>query len=403
MAQLPELPPHRREVRPWKQSGRSGTREDRTLSEVVVSFPALIAELDVMLPADVLTEAEQALVQIVRTDAEFGSGLTVLNSFLIRTESVASSKLEYIEASSVDYARAIAGSRANPSALSMIAASAALTRLVEDVSLTRRITLDSILAAHHDLMKEDSLDGPYAGKWREVQNWINGSDHSPRNADYVPPPPHTVSSSMTDLEAFANRDDVPVLVQAAVVHAQFESIHPFTDGNGRIGRALINAVLRRRGITLHSVVPIASALTARRDNYFAALNRYHDGYLAPLVRMFAEGCSIAAQESAETARRLTLLPVHWHEQSRNRVGSAALEIIDVLLEHPTLNAETAQRLTSTSHVSANAALEKLTRDGILQEITGRSRDRVWAAPDVLAELDDLDFRIAHASRPASSQ
>ncbi|MDH6537149.1 Fic family protein [Aurantimicrobium minutum] len=395
-----EIPPHGHDVVPWKQSGRSGTREDRTLSEVTVSLPPAIADLDVILPPDVIAMAEQALIQIVRTDAEFGSGLKVLNSFLIRTESVASSKLEYIEASSVDYVRAIAGSKANPSALSMIAASAALTRLVDDVSQTRRISLASILAAHHDLMKEDSLDGPYAGKWREVQNWINGSDHSPRNADYVPPPAHTVGSYMADLEAFANRDDVPALVQAALVHAQFESIHPFTDGNGRIGRALINAVLRRRGITLHSVVPIASALTARRDDYFAALNHFHDGLISPLVTLFAQGCNTASLEAAETARRLIHLPVQWHELSRNRVGSTALEIIDVLLEHPTLNVETTQRLTATSHVSANAALEKLTRDGILQEITGRSRDRVWASPDVLAELDDLDFRIAQASTPS---
>ncbi|MEG2778492.1 MAG: Fic family protein, partial [Aurantimicrobium sp.] len=161
-----------------------------------------------------------------------------------------------------------------------------------------------------------------------------------------------------------------------------------------------NAVLRRRGITLHSVVPIASALTARRDDYFAALNHFHDGLISPLVTLFAQGCNTASLEAAETARRLIHLPVQWHELSRNRVGSTALEIIDVLLEHPTLNVETTQRLTATSHVSANAALEKLTRDGILQEITGRSRDRVWASPDVLAELDDLDFRIAQASTPS---
>ena len=98
-------------------------------------------------------------------------------------------------------------------------------------------------------MQDDPGEVRYAGRIRDMQNWIGGSDYSPRDALYVPPPPETVEGYLDDLIRFANRNDLPVLSQAAVAHAQFESVHPFTDGNGRIGRALINAILRRRGAT----------------------------------------------------------------------------------------------------------------------------------------------------------
>src|SRR5215469_769229 len=101
---------------------------------------------------------------------------------------------------------------------------------------------------------------------------------------------------MADLTEFANRTDIPVQLQAAIAHAQFESIHPFTDGNGRIGRALINTILRRRGATTHVVVPLASALVARRDDYFDALDSYRSGDLGPLLGTFVRSARISAVE-----------------------------------------------------------------------------------------------------------
>jgi Fic family protein len=136
-----------------------------------------------------------------------------------------------------------------------------------------------------------------------VQNWIGGSNHSPRNALYVPPPPDTVKEYVDDLVRFTNRNGIPVLAQAPVAHAQFESIHPFTDGNGRIGRALVNTILRPRGATNRVVVPLASALVARRDHYFDVLNDYRVGRPEPIVAAFAAASRIAAYESRVTTRR----------------------------------------------------------------------------------------------------
>ena len=137
----------------------------------------------------------------------------------------------------------------------MVAATTALDTMIDDIGRRGQIELAAITSAHEALMQDDTIEASYAGRLRDMQNWIGGSDYSPRGALYVPPPPATVQGYMDDLLAFANRDDLPALVQAAIAHAQFESIHPFTDGNGRIGRALINTVLRRRKATTRVVVP----------------------------------------------------------------------------------------------------------------------------------------------------
>ena len=160
----------------------------------------------------------------------------------------------------------------------MVSARQALTAMVDAAGTKGRIDPADILGAHHALMKDDPRDGEYAGRVRTVQNWVLGSDWSPRGAVHIPPPPETLEPLLNDLIEYANRDDVPVLIQAAAVHAQFESIHPFTDGNGRIGPGLINAVLRRRGTTTQTVVPVASALLAERQRYFDRVNNYRRGH-----------------------------------------------------------------------------------------------------------------------------
>jgi hypothetical protein len=146
------------------------------------------------------------------------------------------------------------GLKASADARSMVAAADAVQDMVDDAGHTGAIRMEAMLAAHRTLMKDDPLDGQHAGKFRDVQNWIGGSDYSPRGAIHVPPPPELVPELMEDLFVFCNRTDVPIMAQAAIAHAQFESIHPFTDGNGRIGRALIGAFSRRRKLTRNTGV-----------------------------------------------------------------------------------------------------------------------------------------------------
>ena len=220
------------------------------------------------------------------------------------------------------YARALYGVRSNQSAVSMAAATVALEQLVASVDGGVDLTLDAVLRAHHALMHDDPTEAPYAGRLRDVQNWIGGSDHSPRNALYVPPPPETVRGvhvRPTRIHAPCGHVDAGA---GGDRHAQFESIHPFTDGNGRIGRALINTVLRRRGVTSTVVVPLASALVARREAYFELLTRYREGDPTPLVSAFATSSRLAAQESRVTAARMAAFPEMWREAVGRSVPTA---------------------------------------------------------------------------------
>ncbi|KQO64235.1 hypothetical protein ASF23_16865 [Curtobacterium sp. Leaf261] len=385
-------PAHASRVGPWTSTSRRGTRDDRTFSQVTVSIPPRIADAD----APVIAERDLARARYEAADLErVADGvLSPLAGFLIRMESVASSRIEHVEASPVAFARAIGGLKENTSAMSMVAAGAAITTLINASS--KVITLEEILAAHRALMEDDPdlSERPYAGRVRDVQNWIGGSQHSPRGALYVPPPPEEIPALLDDLLVFANRDDLEPVTQAAIAHAQFESIHPFTDGNGRIGRALIGAILRRRGVTPHTVLPVASALAANTSHYFSLLTAYRTGDIEPIVTDLALCVETAAREARGTARGFAGYVDAWREQAAPRAGSATERILPVLLTLPVFTVEQlVDKLGDVPERSVYRGVQALEQARIVEAVTERKRDRAYAAMDVLDEFDDLDTRI----------
>ncbi|WP_247597193.1 Fic family protein [Leifsonia sp. PS1209] len=391
-------PAHGSETLPWRQTQRAGTRDDRMMTEVAATIPPHIAALSYEPSLDIVRDSERALLAAAVADTAAEGHSAALSRFMLRTESVASSKIERIEASAEDFARAIAGGRGNSSATSMVAASVALHTLVRDAGESGTITIDGMLAAHSALMEEDEYEARYAGRVRDMQNWIGGSDHSPRGALHVPPAPERIPELLEDLVSYLNRDDVPVLVQAAIAHAQFESIHPFTDGNGRIGRALISAVLWRRGVTANTVIPLASGILARKDDYFDALTTYRSGHPTDIIRIIATATRVAAVEARVSIGQLSLLPDEWHAEMDTRRGSAIFNLIPAFFDHPVMTSEDAERLSGSGESQTFKALDRLAGAGIIREITGRKRGRVWVAADLIAELDDLDRRIQAAMR-----
>lgn len=387
------VPAHRHKVVPWRQTHRGGTIDDRTLREVTVSIPPKVAELDPRVPNELLAECDLAVREIARLDEIAGEHLRSLSTLLLRAESVASSKIEHEEASIEDFARALHGVKANASATSMAAAAGAMDRLLHDP-----LAVESITAAHQLLMVDDPTERGHAGRWRNMQNWISGSDHSPRNAAYVPPPADQVEQLMGDLISFARRADLPVIAQAAIAHAQFESIHPFTDGNGRIGRALASAVIRERGVARHVVIPIASALVARREHYFATLDHYRDGDAGPIVHAFARSAIVASQEASVTAERLAAMPARWHELAgRPRSGSAPATVLASLPTTPIFTTDDLETRLGLSTPAAYRAVERLAAAEVIRPLTSRTRNQIWGTGDLLAELEDLGVRIGARS------
>lgn len=369
------------------------------LREVTASLPPLIAAVDVDLPGDAVVVMEEATREVVALDHERGAELQALGAILLPTESVASSKIERVEASTADYARAMHGNRSNQAATAMAAATTAIDALITSVDGGDTLRLEAVLDAHRALMWDDPTERLYAGRFRDMQNWIGGSDHSPRNALFVPPPPGMVADYMADLVAFANRDDVPVLAQAVIAHAQFESIHPFTDGNGRIGRAIINTVLRRRGTTGRVIVPIASALVAHRDRYFDLLDDYRLGHVQSLVLSFSTATRIAAVEARVTADRVAALPDRWREMAGStRTGSATDRLLTRLPDLAAFTAEDAHDEIGGPLSSTYTAIERLREADVIRSLTDRKRNQVWGVVAILDELDDLGARIERRAR-----
>ncbi|MGX1806485.1 Fic family protein [Nocardia sp. NPDC055321] len=385
-------PPHRTEDRAWAPRQRQGSRADRTLDRITVSIPPPIADLDYNPTGMVARTHEAALIAIARLEAGCGEHLAPLADFLLRSESVASSKIEHIDAGWRAFGKAVAGGKAGDEAKSQLAAVKALLAMVKAAG-SGPIALGDLLTAHRLLMEPDYYTARDAGRLRDVQNWIGGSDYTPIDAAHIPPPPELVPELVEDLLIFANRDDLPILAQAALAHAQFESIHPFTDGNGRIGRALISAILRRRGLTRTVTIPLASAMLADTGRYFEYLNSYRAGHVDEFVEYLSAGAVYASEASEESARALAELPSRWRELARPRAKSGEETLLGVLLDVPIFNADTAQQLLGTADASTYRVLNKLTDLGILEVLSESKRNRIWAATDVLAELDALSAAI----------
>jgi len=298
-------------------------------------------------------------------------------------------------------ARALVGSRANASATATAHAAEAIAGLV-DAASGGTVDDTALLRAHHRLMRDDPLDGRGAGRYRDVQNWIGGGA-CPRTARYVPPPPEQVPALMADLFAFLRRDDLHPVAQAAIAHAQFESIHPFTDGNGRIGRALVAAVLRARGAARSAVVPLAVVLDAERDRYFAHLDRYRQGAVDEWVRDLAIAVGAAADEALVTSLLLA-------EVAADRAAAVCRSGVHAVLgraleDDAVLTEDGAERLVLGAvggtgagvRPDAGAVVDRVTEDlcraGVLRPVTTRRRNRAWVAPAVVAELDAFVERV----------
>jgi len=399
---LTTWPAHSTMTEPWTPSERRGSRADRTLTAIEVSVPPSIGDLNFDPVGEVARAHEAALIAVATLEAGYGQHLAPLGDFLLRTESVASSKIEHIDAGWSAFGKAMVGARASSEARSQLAAVRALTELVES-SGRGPITRSAILGAHRVLMSPSDYIGDAAGQLRSVQNWIGGSDYTPINALFVPPPAGLVDDLMTDLLTFANRDDLPILAQAAIAHAQFLSIHPFTDGNGRIGRALLAAILRRRGLTARITVPLASVMLADTQRYFDKLTDYRDGAADAFVGYVAQATIHACAAAEESAGSLSALPQRWREIACPRADSAESALIERLLDTPIFDAADAVAMTGRSEVATYNALNRLTEAGILDLLSANKRNRVWAAGDVLAELDALTAAIGRRATLASGR
>ncbi len=391
-------PAIRTEQHPWTIPADaliSNAQRRRINSPYEAAITPPIAELTPDIDGETRAAAEEAIIEITRFDAEFGSRIVPFSAILLRSESAASSRIEQLTASAKAIALAeLDDDRRNNANAALIVSN--VRAMEAAIDMADRLDLDSILAMHAVLLEHERPE--WAGHWRTDQVWIGGSRFGPHGAMFVPPRQERVPAAMADLVAFAIRDDVPALVHAAIAHAQFETIHPFPDGNGRTGRALIHAMLRRHGVTRNVTVPISAGLLVDTDAYFSALGSYRSGELEPIVAQIADAAFSAILNARHLLTEIDEATGEWASRIKARSDSAVWPLIELLVRQPAVTAASVTTALGVSKPAALNAIDQLEGAGVLIKAKGEERNRAWVAIDIVTALDRFAERGGRRSR-----
>ncbi len=363
--------------------------------------------------AERLLEAEQGLVRLELAGEMVPSIDWLLYAF-VRKEAVLSSQIEGTQASLVDLFSYEAADGVAPSAdveevcNYLEALAYARQQLASPRGLPVSVRL--LAEAHKRLMRGVRGGDKAPGKVRRVQNWVGG--RRPEDAVFVPPPPQEVSALLGALERYLHaEDDLPPLVRAGLVHVQFETIHPFLDGNGRVGRLLIGLLLEHWGLLQQPLLYLSLFFKRHRAEYYRRLDAVRtDGDWEGWLAYFLDGVATTASETLAATRELfALVAVDRSKVLALETSSlASLRLFELLPKHPIVTAGTVQRLLRTTKPTAGRAVEGLVEAGVLVETTGKRRDRAWsyrAYLDRLRDGTDLDAPAgpAAATRPAKAR
>lgn len=393
------------------RSGRQGGRYEAYLPDLLNERPLALANELAAHAADV-----EATVRNLASNPESGS-IEGLARFLLRSEAIASSRIEGMQVSPQQVALAeLAQSehltKAGFSHTAQLVANniTIVGKAATDLATSPVVTVAGVDELHRALLPEERHHG-----LRRVQNWIGGNDWNPIDAEFVPPPPAHVKTLMDDLVSYMGGGGHAPLVQAALAHAQFETIHPYTDGNGRVGRALIHTVLTRRGLTPSAVLPVSLVLLTRSDGYVEGLAAYRysgdpgsrparEG-ISVWLTTFLDAAELAAEQVTRFAAELTELRQRWAAQlSAYRTGqgvretpradSAVARLTRMLPEAPVVTTTTVRRLLDVSLPAAYNAMEELANAGIVSRKNLGGGTTGYLARDVFELLTFTERRLA---------
>ena len=398
--------------RRWSSTYSSGLpRRARASCDYRAYVPDPLVNRTFRLDGDVAADVADAEAALARFDAQAVAlaDTEALARLLLRAESVASSRIEGLEVGGRRLLRAEAAANLGEEVRDVTAAEVlgniqAMTWAVGAVGPGDNITVHHLLETHRLLLQGTRLD-EYAGRVRKEQNWIGGSSYNPCSASFVPPPPELVEGLMEDLCAFCNGDDLPAVVQAAMAHAQFETIHPFVDGNGRTGRALIHLVLRRRGLAVRVLPPVSLILATWSDDYIAGLSATRfigkpsseaaTSGANEWVALFATACRRAIEDAEAFEQRVVGLQDRWRVRlGRVRADSAVDLLVGQLPGAPIVTVNGAAALIGRSFQATNQAIDRLVEAKILQQVTVGRRNRAFEPPELIRLFTALERQLA---------
>ena len=353
--------------------------------------PALVAAL---------SEADRLIGRLAGEGGRLPNPHLLIRPF-VRREAVLSSKIEGTQATLGELLAAEAGMAVDRSPADLHEVGNYVVALEHGIARlkTLPLSLRLIRELHAKLMT--GVRGDYAspGQFRETQNWIGRPGSGPAEATYVPPPPGLVMPCLDAWEKFLHDRSLPPLVQIALAHYQFEAIHPFRDGNGRVGRLLITLFLVERGILPTPLLYLSAFFEARRQEYYARLQGVHaraewEVWLA----YFLEGVASQAEDALSRASRINTLLAKWRDKVVDAGLPAAVRLLDVLAENPYCTVRGAAARLKVAFTTAQRAVVKLEELKIVRQVNEAKRDRVYCGTGLLQILEE-PAKVAGRERP----
>ena len=374
------------ETYPWERNPDElafipKSRRRKILPTYEAAVPAPIARQAIELAPSLLTRLAEAEVLMARFDQEQASRGYNLPSLILRSESSSSSQIERLTSSVRNVALAELSDKA-PSNARLIAGNVATMRTV--LSQHGPMDIASICTVHDTLMMNT---GELQGL-RDEQVWIGGSPYSPHGAAFVPPHASRVLKCLDDLVLFARREDMHPLAKAALFHAQFETIHPFTDGNGRTGRALLHHMLAYDEILLHTTLPLSAGLLHNVDTYMEALDAYHEGQTEQIIACLVDAAELAVVLGARIASGVDEVLAMWSAKTTDRADSASHRLAALLVEQPVVDTTYVASRLDVSDRTARTLIEKACERGILTKIGNAHRGAYYQASDLIEILEE---------------
>lgn len=405
----------------WQSDGWGMSRRETQSGTYHPYLPDLLTICDIALSAqaaNAVSLAERAIVDLGTTQRHL-TNAEPLARLILRSEALSSSRIEGLEIGAGKLLEFEAleemgvSHRLDGTEAAVLANIKAMQHVVEALAQVGSVTLADICEINAMLLKNTHMAGR-GGVLRTEQNWIGGNNVNPIGAAYVPPRPADVPRLMEDLVAFCTTSPLPPLAVAAIAHAQLETIHPFVDGNGRTGRALVHILLGQAGIATKVVPPVSLVLATDKARYINHLAAYRtddadpaspgrQAALSDWVEYFANACLIACERAEGFERRMEGIRIGWHDSCPARRGSAAFLLIDALVDNPVVSVASAARLVGRSQEAARLAVNSLVEKGVLVQNARSRKSGIYAAPKVIDAFAEYERSLATPGGDASAE
>ena len=346
--------------------------------------------------ANQISESDRQLSQLAGAVRTLPNPHLLINPFT-RREAVLSSRIEGTVASLSDLMsfEALGGVRSDRADVGEVANY--VTALEYGLKRLDQlpVSLRLMRELHERLMAGTSNSPATRGEFRHSQNWIGPPGGLLKDATYVPPPEPEMKAALSDLERYIHaKSNLPPLVRMALIHYQFEAIHPFLDGNGRIGRLLITLLLCAEKLLPQPLLYLSAFFERHRSDYYRLLLEVsQNGNWTEWILFFLRGVAEQSIDALNRANQLQQLAAEYRDLlHKKRASSTALKLVEVLFKNPVVSPTSTKSVLNLTYVSVQKNIEKLVEAGILREVTGRKRDRIYVAQQIIDILEKQDAR-----------